>query len=183
MRTYRLAVFALIALGALALAGCSGSNDSADTEAPVFLSSAVEPGPADVSIGGLADVTIETLTIQSHAKSPSVVLSAQDDVVLTEWVITPIRTDGGTVASPVWHNFYTAYVAAGGSTALSNYRIYPAEYFNQAPLYQLFPANGGFDKETNQTNIRQRMHIEVFGKTVAGKKISLVFDVNLNFFY
>jgi hypothetical protein len=183
MRTHRLAVFALIALGVLALAGCYGGNDSADTEAPVFLSSTVEPGPADVSMAGLVDVTIEQLTIESHPKSPSVVLSAQDDVVLTEWVITPIRTDGGTVASPVWHNFYTAYVPAGGTAGLKNYRIYPFEYFSQAPLYQLFPANGGFDKETNKPNIRQRMHIEVFGKTVAGKKVSLVLDVNLNFFY
>jgi hypothetical protein len=183
MRTHRLAIFALIALGALALAGCYGSNDSADTEAPVFLSSTVEPGPADVAMSGGVDVSIAQLTIQSHPKSPSVVLSAQDDVVLTEWVITPVRTDGGTVASPVWHNFYTAYVPAGGTASLANYRIYPVEYFSQAPLYQLFPQNGGFDKETNKTNIRQRLNIEVFGKTVAGKKVSLVFDVNLNFFF
>lgn len=183
MRTHRLAVFALIALGALALAGCYGGNESAETGAPVFLSQSVEPGPADVALSSGIDVTIEQLTIESHPKSPSVVLSAQDDVVLTEWVITPVRTDGGTVASPVWHNFYTAYVPHGGITNLQNYRIYPAEYFLQAPLYQLFPQNGGFDKETNQTNIRQRMHIEVFGKTVAGKEVSLVFDVNLNFFY
>jgi hypothetical protein len=183
MRTHRLAIFALIALGALALAGCYGSNDSADTEAPVFLSSTVEPGPADVALSGGVDVTIEQLTIQSHPKSPAVVLSGQDDVVLTEWVVTPVRTDGGTVASPVWHNFYTAYVPAGGTASLANYRIYPVEYFSQAPLYQLFPQNGGFDKETNKTNIRQRLNIEVFGKTVAGKKVSLVFDVNLNFFY
>ena len=37
------------------------------------------------------------------------------------------------------------------------------------PLNQLFPENGGFDKETGKHNIRQRLHIEIFGKTVAGK--------------
>jgi hypothetical protein len=128
-------------------------------------------------------VAIENLTITSKAKSPSATLSQQQDVTLTEWVITPSRTDGGTVASPQWHNFYTVYVAAGGSTTIQNYRIFPAEYFLQAPLYQLFPANGGYDVETGKTNIRQRLHIEVFGKTVAGDAVSLAFDVNLNFFY
>jgi hypothetical protein len=183
MRTHRLAIFALIGLGALALAGCYDGNSTADTSAPVFLSSQVQPGPADVDIAIPADVVIENLIISSHAKSPSVTLSAQQDVLLTDWVITPIRTDGGTVASPQWQNSYSVYVPAGGSTSVANYRIFPTEYFLQAPLYQLFPQNGGYDKETNKTNIRQKLHIEVFGKTVAGKAVSLVFDVNLNFFY
>ena len=183
MRTHRLAIFALIGLGALAMAGCYNGNSTADTSAPVFLSTTVEPGPAEVSMSAGADITIEVLTITSHAKSPSVTLSAQDDVILTEWVITCSRTDGGTVASPQWQNFYTAYVPANGTATLGNYRIFPANYFSQAPLYQLFPENGGFDKETSNTNIRQRLHIEVFGKTVAGKAISVAFDVNLNFVY
>ena len=183
MRANRLAIFALIGLGAMAMTGCYDGNSTADTEAPVFLSEQVQPGPADVNVATGSDVTIESLIISSHAKSPSATLSAQQDVQLTNWVITPIRTDGGTVASPQWQNFYSVYVPAGGSTTLANYRIFPAEYFLQAPLYQLFPANGGYDKETNNTNIRQRLHIEVFGKTVAGKAVSLVFDVNLNFFY
>lgn len=182
MRPYRLAVFALIAVGALGVAGCGG-NHSADTAAPVFLSTSVQPGPADVAMSGGVDVTIGSLTIESHAKSPTATLSAQDDVILDQWVITCTRTDGGKVASPNWQNFYTVYVPANGSTALTNYRIFPAEYFLQAPLYQLFPQNGGFDAETGNTNIRQKLHIEIFGKTVAGKKISVAFDVNLNFFY
>jgi hypothetical protein len=184
MRTHRLAVFALIALGALALAGCYGSNESADTEAPVFLSENITEGPADVDISVPVDVVIPTMTIQSHGKSPSAVLSAQDDVVLTDWVMTCTRTDGGTVVSPVAHDFnLTVYVPAGGTANLKNFVIFHSENFNQAPLYQLFPANGGFDPETNKRNIRQRVHVEVYGKTIAGKKVSLPFDVNLNFFY
>jgi hypothetical protein len=182
MRTYRLAIFALIALGALGVAGCGG-NTSAKTEAEVFLSTTVEPGPADVVMSSGVDVIIDTLTITSHPKSPTAVLSAQDDAILDQWVITCTRTDGGTVASPSWQNFYTAYVPANGTTTLKNYRIFPAEYFLQAPLYQLFPQNGGFDKETGKTNIRQKLHIEIFGKTVAGKKISVALDVNLQFLY
>lgn len=188
MRTYRLAVFALIAVGALAVAGCGG-NHSADTAAPVFLSTTATgfPVSADIvcqypNVGTFRDVVYPSLTINSHAKSPSAVLSAQDDAVLTQCVVTCTRTDGGTVASPSWQNFITLDVPANGSAAVTNYPIFPAEYFRQQPLVQLLPGNGGFDKETGQTNIRQRLHIEIFGKTVAGKKVSVAFDVDVNFF-
>jgi hypothetical protein len=180
MRTHRLALFVPVALAALVMAGCR-SNSSANTEAEVFLSYAVNPGPADVDVCGGVDVIIDSLTITSHAKSPAVTLSQQDDVILDQWVVTCTRTDGGTVASPSWQNFYTVYVPAGGSASLQNYRIFPAEYFLQAPLYQLLPQNGGYDKETGNTNIRQRVHIDLYGKTVAGKKISIPMDFNLNF--
>jgi hypothetical protein len=180
MRTHRLALFVPIALAALVVAGCR-SNSSANTEAEVFLSYAVNPGPADVDVCGGTDVIVDSLTISSHSKSPSVTLSQQDDVILDQWVVTCTRTDGGTVASPSWQNYYTVYVPAGGSASLQNYRIFPAEYFLQQPLVQLLPGNARFDKETGNPNIRQRVHVEVYGKTVAGKKISIPMDFNLNF--
>ncbi len=182
MRTYRLALFVPVALAALVIAGCGG-NDSAKTEAEVYLSASQQPGPADVPMAAGGDVVIPTLIVTSHPKSPSVVLSQQDDAVLNDWVVTCSRTDGGTVTSPSWQNFETVYVPAGGTANLQNYRIFPAEFFLKPPLYQLFPQNGGFDSETGQTNIRQKLHVEIFGKTVAGKRISVAFDVNLNFFY
>jgi hypothetical protein len=184
MRTYRLALFVPIAVAALLVASC-GNNNSAKTEAPVFLAvSAIPQGVADVPMSSSADVAIPNMSISSKSKSPTGVLSGQDDAILSEWVVTCTRTDGGTVASPVWHNYnQTIYVPAGGSAPLQNFRIFPAEYFHLAPLYQLYPENGGYDPETNNTNIRERLHIEIFGKTVAGKSVSVAFDVNLNFFY
>lgn len=167
---------------ALAVVGCGG-NHSADSVALVTLSANITQGPADVDISVPGDVTIGQMTINSQAKSPTATLSQQQDVILSEWVVTPQRTDGGTVASPQWRNFYTVYVPAGGSASLTNYRIFPSDYFQVAPLNQLFPENGGFDTETGRRNIRQRLTIEVFGKTVAGDSVSLKFDVNLNFFY
>jgi hypothetical protein len=185
MRTHRLAIFALIGLGALALAivGCYDGNSTADTEAPVFLSVDVPSLNPEVSISVPADVAIATMTIKSQAKSPSVTLSPQQDVILDQWVITCTRTDGGTVASPQWQNTYTVYVPASGSASVQNARVFPAEFFGQLPLVNLFPQNGGFDKETGKDSIRQKLHVEVFGKTVAGKKISVAFDLNYKFAY
>lgn len=182
MKLYRLATIATLVLALVGLAGCGG-NDSRDTEAPVVLSVEIEEGPADVDVNTPVDVTIGKMTISSQAKSPEETLSQQQDVHLNEWVVTPIRTDGGAVASPQWRNYYSVYVPANGEADLQNYRIFPSDYFHQVPLSYLFPENGGFDPSTGQRTVRQRLHIEVFGKTVAGQDVSLAFDVNLNFFY
>lgn len=182
MRTHRFALVLTVALALLGLVGCA-SNDSRDTEAPVFLAVDIREGVADVDVSVPVDVTMGRLIISSQAKSPDEELSQQQDVHLTEWVVTPARTDGGTVASPVWRNFYSVYIPAGGSATLENYRIFPSDYFRQLPLSRLFPENGGFDPETGQRNIRQRLRIEVFGRTIAGQDISVAFDANVNFFY
>jgi hypothetical protein len=181
MKSLRLYALAILALGAL-IVGCSGGNHSADTEAPVILSVDITGGPADLNISCDPDLTISSMSIKSQAKAPNATLSTQDDVKLTEWVVTPVRTDGGTVASPQWRNYYNVYIPAGGSATLSNYRIYPAEYYRQPPLNQLLPENAGFDKETGSRNIREKLHIEIFGKTVGGAAVSVAFDVTIRFY-
>ena len=183
MRTHRLAIFALIGLGALALAGCYGGNDSADTVAPVMITTDVTVGPTFSIMSANLDVTVPTLTFNSKAKSPTAKLSVQDDVTLTEWVTTCSRTDGATVASPQSRKFRTVYISAGGSATLADTSIFPHELFQQVPLVQLLPGNDGFDKETGKTNIRQQLHVEVFGKTVAGRDVSTSFDVTIDFSY
>ena len=181
--TNRLVRYLCLALAGASLVACTNSNQSADTEASVFLTAEMKEGVADVDVSVPFDVVIADLTITSQAKSPTAVLSAQQDVYLNEWVTTCTRTDGGKVTSPIWKNFLPVYVPAGGTATLKNYRIFPSNYFREAPLNQLFPENGGFDLETGNRNIRQHLKIEIFGKTVAGRKISVVIDLNLNFFY
>jgi hypothetical protein len=182
MKPTRLVLASVLGLAVLALAGCP-SNQQRDTEAPVWYSSNIPAGPADVDTSVAADVFITSMTIESHGKSPTAVLTTEQDAQFTEWVVTPVRSDGGTVASPVWHNYYSFFVPANGSASLSNFRIFPSDDFRQAPLSALLPENGGFDKETGKRNIRQTLHVEVFGKTTAGQSVSVAFDVNLNFFY
>jgi hypothetical protein len=182
MKRHRVAYVLAAALVLSALGGCA--NHTADTEAPVFLSADLRQGIVDIDISVPVDVAVPQLNIESHLKNPdATTVSAQEDVYLNEWVVTCSRTDGGTVASPVWHNFLPVYVPAGGSASLTNYRIFPSDYFSQPPLNQLFPENGGHDVETGKRTIRQRAHVEVFGQTVAGRKLSVVFDMNLNFYY
>ena len=182
MRTSRAVALYCVAAAALFVAGCTG-NHSADEEAAVLLSASITEGPADQAVNSIVDITIGSMTIRSQAKSPDYTLSQQQDVMLTEWVVTPTRSDGGTVASSQWRNFYSVFVPAGSSASVQNYRIFPAAYYTEPPLIQLFPENGGLDKETAKPEIRQRLNIEVFGKTVSGKRVVLRFDVDIRFFY
>jgi hypothetical protein len=182
MRSNRLALFVPVVLAAMFVPGCTG-NHSSDSVAPIFLSENIPAPVSTVNMSTAIDVVIPSMTINSQIKAAGTTgLSPQNDVTLTLWVITPSRVDGGTVASPQWRTaFASTYVPAGGSVTLSNVPIFPAEYFNQPPLNQLFPVNGGIDKETGKSSIRQRLQIEVFGKTVSGKSVSLTFDNDINF--
>lgn len=183
MKTNRLVLMALCSLVVGMLVGCSGGNHSADDEANILLSTDIPQGIADVAVNQSGDVAIPSLTIKSQAKAPGTVLSQQSDAILNEWVVTFTRTDGGTVTSPMWRNNYSVYVPAGGNASLSNYRVMPVEFLSQPPLNQLWPQNGGFDKETGKDNIRQKIRVDIYGKTVAGQKVSVGFEFTVRFYY
>ena len=181
MKSSRFALFALLVVAAAGLAGCSNSSSN-KTDADVFLSQSDPTPPSSVDMKTSGDVVIPTLTITSTGKTTTQVLSQQDDVILNEEVVTCSRSDGGTVASPQWTNYNQIYVPHSGSVALTSFPIFPAEYFQQPPLNQLlvYPY---LDKETNNSNIRQTLHVTLYGKEVSGKNISLEFDVSVNFYY
>ena len=162
----------VLALG-LVVGSCGGSSSLNNTEATVYLTIDVSAYNPDIDICLQAtDIGIENMEITSTAKDPQGTTSANQDVNLTRWVVSPYRTDGGTTASPEWSHDQTVFVPAGGSADLENYRIYPLEYLSEAPLANLFPANGGFDPETGNTNIRQSLQLTIYGRTVSGKNVA-----------
>jgi hypothetical protein len=183
MNNTRLLTVALLLVGLGAGLSCSGGNHSTDDPAEVYFSVDISQGPADQNVSSTADLTIPNFSISSHAKSPTTTIGHQQDTYFTEWVVTPSRSDGGTVASPVWRNYYNVFVPGGGNASLANYRIFPAEYYRQPPLNQLFPENGGIDRETGKSNIRQRLQVSLYGKTVAGQSVVCSFPVDVNFIY
>ncbi len=172
----------LLALGAGAVA-CGGNSTLNEDKATVYLVVEIKKYNPDISVRNTADVSIESMTIRSFLKDPDGTVSSAQDVRLTRWVSTPYRTDGGATAGPQWINDVDVYIPAGDEAALENYRVYPAEYFRQAPLVYLFPENGGVDPETGQANIRETLKVEIFGTTMGGKSISTVTNIAFNFFY
>ena len=113
----------VLALGPL-LVSCGGSSTLDNTEASVFLTVEIEGYNPDIDICvQLGDVFIEDMKIESSLKDPSGTISANQDVNLNRWVISPYRTDGGSTASPEWIYDQAVFVAAGGTASLSNYRV------------------------------------------------------------
>jgi hypothetical protein len=170
----RIALVSIVAALAVVAGSCGGNSTLDDTEAVVVLAVEIEEYNPDIDICTFAgfDVAISEMTILSNPKSQDTVLSTNQDVNLTRWVVTPYRTDGGSTASPEWSHDLTVYVPAGGDTNLENYRVYPAEFFREIPLSYLLPENGNFDPETGNRNIRQSLRLQVFGRTVSGKAVS-----------
>ncbi len=165
----------VVGLVALSLS-CGGNSTLDDTPAAVALTIEVTLYNPDIDVCTQtalgADLSIDNMSIASHAKSPDVTLTSNSDVTLSRWVVTPTRTDGGSTASPEWSHDLTVYVPAGGSTALANYRVYPVEYLRELPLSNLLPENGGVDPETGNRNIRESMYVQVFGRTLSGKAVA-----------
>jgi len=181
----RLPLVCIVAALGLLTGSCGGNSTLNDTEAAVVLTVEIEEYNPDIDICffGDFDVAISEMNVASNPKSPDVDLSSNQDVNITRWVITPYRTDGGSSASPEWITDMAVYVPSEGETSLENYRVYPAEYFREAPLSYLLPENGGSDPETGQTNIRQSLQLQMFGRTVSGKSVATEpIPIAFNFF-
>ncbi len=171
---------------AVVVGSCGGSSDIAGNEASVFLTIDIEQYNPDIDVClTLTDVAIEQMSISSQTSDPAGTVSANQDVTLDRWVVTPYRTDGGTTTSPEWIIDQGVFVPAGGQANLQNWRIFPKEFFDEVPLAYLFPENGGFDPETGNTNIRQPVELQIFGRIVFNEaatteKISIAFNFFCN---
>lgn len=183
----RITSVGVVLLAALVLGSCGGNSTLDDTEAAVYITVEIEEYNPDIDVclalfNGF-DIAIETMNVTSHGKAPGVTLGSGQDVRLLRWVITPVRNDGGTTASPQAILDQGVLVPAGGVTALDNWRVYPVEYLSEIPLAYLLPQNGGVDPETSNRNIRQRFELQMFGETVSGKSVaSIPQSIQFNFF-
>ncbi len=169
---------------AVAVLSCGGNSSLDNSVATVFLTVDIEENNPDIDVcTQTSDMVVFSMTITSNPKDPAGSTTANQDVTLTRWVIIPYRTDGGSTASPEWTYDQSIFVQAGGSTDLENYRVYPVGNLREVPLLYLFPANGGFDPETGNNVIRQSFELQLFGRTVSGKKVATqMVSIDYNFF-
>jgi hypothetical protein len=153
-----------------------GNNVQGNDATPVFL---------EVNIGGTGSVLplskvvndnaplqLASVVVSNHAKSPASATSNFMDVVLEDYVVSWTRVDGGKTASP--SERFTAFgtVPINGQSNLQNFPFMTPNDLQQPPLNQLFPFNGGIDRETNSTEIRQAMTVVFHGHTVSGQAVT-----------
>jgi hypothetical protein len=62
-------------------------------------------------------------------------------------------------------------VPSGGTATLSNYPVMYAATLSGPPFDQLFPFNGGVDRETGKSEIDTAFDITFYGHTVSGQRV------------
>ena len=117
--------------------------------------------------------SVGTINVEVRAKNPSNVDQQFNDVRITRYRVSYVRTDGGTaVPAPFVRSIDFLVKAAAGSTPINNFVILTSEQLNQAPFASLLPTNGGRDPQTGRTRVDMDVVVELFGQTLAGTNVS-----------
>lgn len=181
MTTRFAAALALVA-GLGALPGCS-TNSQGDDAAPLYLTVDFTLLPATKNVADGSLLQIQTVTIKSVMKSPTAATSSMLDVRLDDYVIEWKRIDGGTKAPKSEVFGGNVIVPVGGTTTLSNYPFMSISALGLSPLDQLFPFNGGIDRETGKSEIRCIGTVTFRGHTMSGQPVQGTGAFDMTFIY
>jgi hypothetical protein len=162
---------ALAALVVAALPGCS-TNTKGDSASPVFLAGDFELLPLSVNVATNAPVQFSTTVLRNRLKIPNATTVQFLDVQVDKYTVTWSRLDGGTRASASEDFPGNVIVPPNGSSTLTDYPYMTADNLIRPPLDQLFPFNGGIDRETGRAEIRQAGHVTWFGHTLSGQPVT-----------
>lgn len=176
----------LLALGALLLVllpGCS-TNTQGDDGAPVFLVGEFNELLLEKLLIEGTPVQFKTSTLRCRLKVPGSASVQFLDVQIDSYVVRWTRIDGGTKASAPETFGGNIIVPVSGTATLNNYQYMTADALLRSPLDQLYPFNGGIDRETGRTSIRQAGHVTWYGHTLSGQPVvsnEATFDLTFRF--
>jgi hypothetical protein len=161
-----------LAVVLLAASGVACTNREGETEAAVFITVDLQLQPGFVDVSVPAPVQVETINLASHLKDSTATDPQHfQDVTIDNYTVTFRRTDGGTVVPPMQNFGGGVVVPSGGTATLSNYPVLYASALSGPPFDQLFPFNGGVDRETGKSEIDTAFNITFFGHTVSGQRV------------
>ncbi len=171
-----------LALALLLLPSCS-TNQEGDSATPIYLTADFTLLPAIKNVADGSLLQLQTVTLKSNMKSATAVPSSFLDTRLETYTIDWKRIDGGTKA-PMSETFGgNVLIPVGGTTTLSNYPFMSISALSQSPFDQLFPFNGGIDRETGRSEIRCIGTVTFRGHTVAGQTVQGVGSFDMTFVY
>jgi hypothetical protein len=170
----KLSLLSLVAVAALALSALSGcsTNTQGDSASPVFLVGNFQLLPLGVNVASNAPVQFTTTILTSRLKNPGATSLQFLDVQVDQYIVAWSRIDGGKTASPQQTFGGNVIVPPNGSATLTNYPYMSADSLIRPPLDQLFPFNGGVDKETGRSEIRQAGRVTWYGHTLSGQPVT-----------
>ncbi|MEO6325086.1 MAG: hypothetical protein ABIT01_18005 [Thermoanaerobaculia bacterium] len=176
------ALLAVLALGVLGLPSCS-TNTQGDDASPVFLAASFDLLPLSTNVNSGAALQISTVTVRNILKIPGANPNQFLDVRLEGYTVTWTRLDGGRSLPPAEQWGGNVIVPVNGQSTLSNYPFLSSGALLRPPFDQLFPFNGGIDRDTNQATIRLRGEVVFFGRTLSGQTATGKGNFDMIFFY
>jgi hypothetical protein len=175
--TMKKSILPLVLVGAAALATARcGNNVQGSDATPVYLEANIGGAggvfPLFVDVNSNAPLQLPNVVVSAKPKNPAALTSSFMDVVLEDYVVSWKRIDGGTVASP--SELFTAFgtVTINGQNTLFTFDFMRRTSLQLPPLNQLFPFNGGIDRETNRAEIHQAMTVIFHGHTISGQAVT-----------
>jgi hypothetical protein len=162
---------ALAAVTVAAVPGCS-TNTQGDSASPVFLAGDFELLPLQKCVDDNTALQFSTTVLRNRLKNPAVSTTQFLDVQVDQYIVVWRRVDGGTVASPSQTFGGDFIVPPNGQSTLTNYPFMTADDLIRPPLDQLFPFNGGVDKETGRAQIVESGNVTWYGHTLSGQPVT-----------
>ena len=160
----------IAALALATLPGCS-TNVQGDSASPVFCFGNFQLLPLTVNVASNAPVQFTNTILNCRVKNSSLTSLQFLDTQIDQYTVVWSRLDGGTKVSPTQTFGGNVVVPPNGNASLSNYPYMSADSLIRPPLDQLFPFNGGIDKETGRSEIRQAGRVTWYGHTLSGQAV------------
>lgn len=160
----------LVSLAVATLPGCS-TNTQGDSASPVFLAADFQLLPLQKCVNDNTALQFSTTVLRNRLKNPIVGSTQFLDVQIDQYIVVWKRIDGGTTASPSQTFGGNVIVPPNGQSTMSNYPFMSADNLLRPPLDQLFPFNGGIDRETGRVEIRQAGNVTWYGHTFSGQAV------------
>ncbi len=187
--TRRIAAAVMAALASAAMLACKESNRQSSPVTLVVTTAQnlqridLKPGATNCD-QTLGTVTIKNILIQNTQPPPNLPTnSTLDDVKVTSYRISYVRTDGGTSIPAPFTRAISITVPLNGSGELGTFLAFQPDALSQAPFAALLPQNGGRDPQTGRAVVQMNIILEVFGETLAGERVSGSTTVPLDFCY
>jgi len=164
--------------------GCS-NNTKGDEAAPVYLTVAFDSQSITryKNVGDGTLLAADQMTVTGFLKVPGNGGSPFNNVQLDAYVVEWKRTDGGT-KTPATERFDSSIIVpVPGVSNMKNFPFMSLPAVQAAPFDQLFPFNGGLDRETRRTEIDCTATVTVIGHTISGSPVSAVGQFPITFYY
>jgi len=162
--------------------GCS-TNKQGDDASPVFFTADFTLIPIQKNVNSGTALQLPTVTLKSVLKAPGNGTSNFLDAEIDDYVVEWRRVDTGTSVPGTETFCGNIIVPAGGTSTLTNYPFMSVADLIRPPFDQLFPFNGGVDRETGNTEIRLQAIVTFRGHTLAGQPVRGQGSFPMNFVY